>query len=646
MITAHAVVVPSHRQSFEQIALSDITHVSIWSYTCTPIGPGFCRMLISRSPLFFTAFVATAIFGLSYANHVFALPPSNDDWANRIQISMTQLSAGFSNSQDLTEATTQSTDPNIPCKVGNPDDRGNTAWYGLTTGGSPVYLRSGTGSGFSSVMTIVTGTPGSFKNVVGGCNDDGDANFGSALNGLLLAANTSYSIMVGRPSQSSSSSPLAFTAGVANVKRVTKTSDTNDGVCDSDCSLREAIQTPNGGAIELLLAGNYTLTLPGNGENLGNTGDLDISKGVYIYGAGAGTTSLSTTLGDRLIDIDPLNDLIGPTVGLFNLTIRDGGAASFFGTGGCINSALQSGAGAGAGPANEFVVLSNVVLDNCRSALGGGALSAPSAPIHIVDSTVKNSTAGSGGGGLVFNQSTGVSVAQGLIERSTISGNTSDSSFSDGGGGIQSRGSLVLVSSTVSGNRAKFNGGGILVTTFNGRITMIDSTVTNNVADYDGNASGQGGGIRFDQPTTSTTAYQISNTVFADNRIGSGTVAQDCHAAATIAQPLVINVNRSWFQAPDVSCAIIASGNVGNTINQAALLGTLDNNGGPTQTVAPQTGSPLIDNFNATICGATDQRGAARPQDGDGNTSILCDIGAVEVNAAAPDAIFKNGFED
>jgi CSLREA domain-containing protein len=175
--------------------------------------------------------------------------------------------------------------------------------------------------------------------------------------------------MVGRPSQSTTSSPLAFSAGVAIVKRVSKTNDTNDGVCDADCSLREAIQTPNGGAIELP-AGDYTLTLPGSSENLGNTGDLDISKGTYIYGAATATTSLSTTLGDRLIDIDPLNDLIGPTVGLFNLTIRDGGGASFFGTGGCINSALQSGSGGGAGPANEYIVLSNVVLNNCKSALG------------------------------------------------------------------------------------------------------------------------------------------------------------------------------------------------------------------------------------------------------------------------------------
>jgi CSLREA domain-containing protein len=592
------------------------------------------------------ALLSSSVLSLSLLSQsAIAAPPSNDNWANRIQISEAQLSAGFSNSQDLTEATTESTDPNVPCKISNPDDRGNTAWYGLTTGVSSVYLRTGAGSGFSSVLVVVTGTPGSFKNVVGGCNDDGDANFGSAINGLKLAANTSYSIMVARPSQATTSSPLAFSAGVATLKRVTKTTDSNDGVCDTDCSLREAIQTPNGGAIELP-AGDYTLTLPGSSENLGNTGDLDISKGLYIYGAGAASTSISSTLGDRLLDIDPLNDLIGPTVGVFNVTIRDGGGASFFGTGGCINSALQSGSGGGAGPANEFIVLSNVVLNNCKSALGGGAFSAPSAPIHIFESTIKNSTAGSGGGGLVFNQSTGVSIAQGLVERSTISANTSDSGFSDGGGGIQSRGSLVLIGSTISGNRAKFNGGGILVTTFNGRITMIDSTVANNTADYDGNGSGQGGGIRFDQPTTSTTAYQIANSVFADNRVGSGTVAQDCHTSATMASPLVINVNRSWFQTPDASCAIIASGNTGNTINLPAQLGILANNGGPTETIAPLTSSPLIDNINATACSPFDQRGVARPQDGDGNTTVVCDIGALEVTASLPDAIFRNGFED
>ncbi len=573
---------------------------------------------------------------LTYSAAGFAAIPVNDTWANRTPISAAQLAVGFSDVQDIAEATTESSDPMALCEVGDPQTIGNTVWYGLSVGPADVYLKAGTGTAFSSVMLITTGAPGSFKTVVGGCNDDGAANLASAIDGLKLSANTSYSIMVARPAQAASVSALSFSAGLANVKRVTKTADTNDGDCSArDCSLREAVQSVGGGAIELP-AGDYVLTLAGRGEDAGNSGDLDISKGLYIYGAGAGLSKISMTgvvAPDRLIDIDPGFGPLGPTVGLNNLTLSSG--SSGFGPGGCLRSGDPS-----LDPANEFVVLNNVVVTDCTSSLGGGAIHAPSAPLHLYESTVKNSIAGSGGGGIVFGRQTGVSLAQGTIERSTISGNTTDSGFSDGGGGIQSRGSLVLISSTVSGNRAKFHGGGVLVTTSNGRVNINDSTISNNIADYDGNGSGLGGGLRFDVAFGSATAYVISNSVLADNRIGSvaGVGAQDCHSVPSN----TLNVFRSWLQTPDASCVIAP---LGNTVNMPALLGTLANNGGPTQTAAPLPLSPLIDSINSgSNCGAFDQRGVARPSDGDGNGSVLCDIGAVEVGASS-DLMFNSGFE-
>ena len=61
------------------------------------------------------------------------------------------------------------------------------------------------------------------------------------------------------------------------------------------------------------------------------------------------------------------------------------------------------------------------------------------------------------------------------------------------------------------------------------------------------------------------------------------------------------------------------------------VLGALANNGGPTQTLLPLTGSPLLDAIPPASCGAAvDQRGITRPQ-GTG-----CDIGAVEVEVVTP----------
>ena len=67
----------------------------------------------------------------------------------------------------------------------------------------------------------------------------------------------------------------------APVYNVTKTADTNDGVCSGgDCSLREAVLNANscpGSHTINLPAGGYTLTRDGDDENLGQTGDLDIT---------------------------------------------------------------------------------------------------------------------------------------------------------------------------------------------------------------------------------------------------------------------------------------------------------------------------------------------------------------------------------
>ena len=114
---------------------------------------------------------------------------------------------------------------------------------------------------------------------------------------------------------------------------VTKTADTNDGTCDADCSLREAIGAANAaaGADTITLpAGIYTLSIAGASENANATGDLDITADLNITGAGQDSLKdrfhvweyhgpinhedleavlESTGKGDEFEDYDPLDEV-------------------------------------------------------------------------------------------------------------------------------------------------------------------------------------------------------------------------------------------------------------------------------------------------------------------------------------------------
>ncbi len=69
---------------------------------------------------------------------------------------------------------------------------------------------------------------------------------------------------------------------------------------------------------------------------------------------------------------------------------------------------------------------------------------------------------------------------------------------------------------------------------------------------------------------------------------------------------------------------MIGGTTTGNILDQDPLLGSLQNNGGSTQTQAPLVGSPTIDHGDNAGCPAIDQRGWHRP------IGLSCDIGAVE----------------
>src|SRR5438552_177020 len=81
-----------------------------------------------------------------------------------------------------------------------------------------------------------------------------------------------------------------------------------DGICaklTGVCTLRAAIMEANmlpGTDTVTLPAGIYRLTIPGAGEDLGATGDLDILDDLFLIGAGASSTVIDAGGLDRVID--------------------------------------------------------------------------------------------------------------------------------------------------------------------------------------------------------------------------------------------------------------------------------------------------------------------------------------------------------
>lgn len=86
---------------------------------------------------------------------------------------------------------------------------------------------------------------------------------------------------------------------------VTKTADTNDGVCDaSDCSLREAVAAANnspGIDVITLETGHYRLTMDGPDDDLNESGDLDILEALIINAGDRDNTVIDGDFRDRVL---------------------------------------------------------------------------------------------------------------------------------------------------------------------------------------------------------------------------------------------------------------------------------------------------------------------------------------------------------
>lgn len=187
------------------------------------------------------------------------------------------------------------------------------------------------------------------------------------------------------------------------------------------------------------------------------------------------------------------------------------------------------------------------------------------------------------------------------------------------GGGVYLFGDFAANNSTITGNIVENSGanqgGGVVAAisaaeTAGNTVTLVNSTVAGNSV----TATGLGGGLAIDNPVGAISAVSVTvtNTIIAEN--AAGTMANDCSAVGVVTSDNNLS--------SDSSCQFADEGSLQGVAD--ALLGSLQDNGGPTDTIALQEGSPAIDAGVATGCPAADQRAVTRPQ------RTACDIGAFE----------------
>lgn len=190
------------------------------------------------------------------------------------------------------------------------------------------------------------------------------------------------------------------------------------------------------------------------------------------------------------------------------------------------------------------------------------------------------------------------------------------SSTESNGGGINStgNGAVTLTNSTVSGNTAQF-GGGI----FSGGGTIRNSTITNNTADSGNSSLGDGGGIFNDGDSFTIQNSIIAGNFDTPNNAGGGAINPDVSGVFVDSGSNLIG-DRTGSSNFTVSTLV---GTAASRLNPQ--LAPLGNYGGTTQTHALLPNSPALNagnNANAPV--GNDQRGATRIFGG------VVDIGAFE----------------
>jgi CSLREA domain-containing protein len=429
-------------------------------------------------------------------------------------------------------------------------------------------------------------------------------------------------------------SPAPAFGAEFSVTSTTDAVDANpgDGVCASaagECTLRAAIQETNalpGADFVYLNTETVTLTIAGEGEDVAATGDLDIADDLTLV-SGVACPAVGGACPRPVVDargVDRVFDIAqGASATIAGIEIRGGSAMS-----------LQSGTHGGGIRNGGSLTLASVLITANTALAGGGVENLGSTSLENVEISDNEAPVYAGG---FLNEDTGsANLKYSSIRNNRVS--TGD------GGGLTNLGTITVDSTAITGNTASRFGGGI--ENYAGRLaTLVNSTISGNSAQTGGGLFNRGPGAGAQSlglPPPPPGVTSLANVTIAEN------VAQQ--AEAIMNQGTVTSVNSilsgvdgsadcdapitslGHNLATDSSCGLGKEGDIQNADPKLAPLAS----GSDLVFHALLAGSPAIDGGSNAECQATDQRGAPRPQDGNGDGMAICDIGSYELLAPIP----------
>jgi hypothetical protein len=426
---------------------------------------------------------------------------------------------------------------------------------------------------------------------------------------------------------------LATPAGATNApgRTVINCHDSGPG------SLRQAVRDAASGA-------TVTIALSPTCSTITLSSTIDITRTLTIDGPGASALTVS---GNAAVEVFRI--AAGATAAISGLTVANG--VSPYGGGidndgtltltDCIladNNATTGGGGIS--NSGSLQVTDSTVSGNSAGYYGGGIYSGPGASLNIADTTLSGNSATALGvefpeyayGGALYAYGTAT------VTTSTFSDNTTFAiGGGGGGGGIYVGGTLHLTASTLSGNRATIGegvvygdgGGGILN---GGTLTVADTTLAENSTNADGGGIANGWQLDMANSTLSTNSAATGGAIFND---GTLTVAATIVADSTSGGECSGTLTDAGYNLDDDgTCGFSASTDYSDTPADLDP-GGLQDNGGPTLSVALESGSAAIGAVSdGSLCSSPDQRGASR------NTP--CDIGAVELVLTRQTIVFTS----